>query len=42
MKKYKRLVCSYIYAPEKGDPDSGIEPGAAFEDEERPRVALRR
>ncbi len=32
MKKYKCTVCGYIYDPEKGDPDSGIEPGTAFED----------
>ena len=27
MKKYKRTVCSYIYDPEKGDPNLGIETG---------------
>jgi len=32
MQKYKCTVCGYIYDPEKGDPDSGIEPGTAFED----------
>ncbi len=32
MKKYKCTVCSYIYDPEKGDPDSGAEPGTAFAD----------
>ncbi|ADY57315.1 flavin reductase domain protein FMN-binding protein [Syntrophobotulus glycolicus DSM 8271] len=31
MQKYECPVCSYIYDPEKGDPDSGIEPGTAFE-----------
>ena len=30
--KYKCLVCGYIYDSEKGDPDSGIAPGTAFED----------
>ncbi len=25
-------VCDYIYDPEKGDPDQGIEPGTTFED----------
>lgn len=25
-------VCDYIYDPEKGDPDQGIEPGTPFED----------
>ena len=32
MKKYRCTVCGYIYDPEKGNPDSGIEPGTAFED----------
>jgi len=32
MDKYVCNVCGYVYDPEKGDPDSGIEPGTAFED----------
>lgn len=32
MKKYICEVCGYIYDPAIGDPDSGIEPGTAFED----------
>ena len=32
MAKYKCSVCGYIYDPEKGDPDSNIAPGTAFED----------
>ncbi len=32
MKKYVCSVCGYVYDPEKGDPDSGIAPGTAFED----------
>ncbi|MCD7963523.1 MAG: rubredoxin [Rikenellaceae bacterium] len=32
MKKYKCEVCGYIYDPEQGDPENGIEPGTAFED----------
>ncbi|MCC5642465.1 rubredoxin [Nostoc sp. CHAB 5824] len=32
MAKYICTVCSYVYDPEVGDPDSGIEPGTAFED----------
>jgi rubredoxin len=32
MQKYKCLVCGYIYDPMEGDPDSGIQPGTAFED----------
>ena len=27
-----RLVCEYIYDPELGDPENGIEPGTSFED----------
>lgn len=29
---YVCLACGYIYDPEKGDPDSGIASGTAFED----------
>ena len=32
MKKYVCVPCGYVYDPEVGDPDSGIEPGTAFED----------
>lgn len=32
MTSYQCLVCGYIYDPEQGDLDSGIEPGTAFED----------
>ena len=32
LKKYICTVCEYIYDPEQGDPESGIEPGTAFED----------
>ncbi len=32
VKKYRCKVCGYIYDPEIGDPDSGIEPGTKFED----------
>ena len=31
MAKYKCTVCDYIYDPELGDPDGGIEPGTPFE-----------
>ena len=31
MAKYECIVCGYIYDPEKGDPDSNISPGTAFE-----------
>ena len=30
--RYVCSVCGYVYDPEKGDPDGGIEPGTAFED----------
>ena len=32
MEKYVCTVCGYVYDPENGDPDSGIEKGTAFED----------
>ncbi len=32
MKKYVCEPCGWIYDPAKGDPDSGVEPGTAFED----------
>ena len=31
MPKYICKTCGYIYDPEVGDPDSGIEPGTTFE-----------
>ncbi len=30
--RYTCLVCGYVYDPEKGDPDSGIQPGTPFEE----------
>jgi rubredoxin/flavin reductase (DIM6/NTAB) family NADH-FMN oxidoreductase RutF len=30
--KWECSVCGYIYDPETGDPDGGIEPGTPFED----------
>ena len=32
MQQYKCIVCDWIYDPEVGAPDAGIEPGTAFED----------
>ena len=32
MKKYVCTVCGYVYDPEQGDPDNGIDPGTKFED----------
>jgi len=31
MRKYQCTVCNYIYDPELGDPDNGIEPGTEFD-----------
>src|SRR5450756_1568213 len=30
--KYVCTVCGYVYDPEVGDPDNGVEPGTAFDD----------
>ena len=32
MKKYECEPCGYIYDPELGDHDGGIEPGTPFEE----------
>lgn len=32
MEKWVCEPCGYVYDPEVGDPDSGVEPGTAFED----------
>jgi rubredoxin len=32
MDKWVCTVCGYVYDPEVGDPEAGIEPGTAFED----------
>ena len=32
MEKYRCTVCEYLYDPEPGDPENGIDPGTAFED----------
>lgn len=32
MKKYVCNVCGYVYDPEEGDVDGGIEPGTPFEE----------
>ena len=32
MEKYVCDICGYIYNPEKGDPDNGVDPGTSFED----------
>ena len=32
MTRYVCNICSYVYDPELGDPDAGIEPGTKFDD----------
>ncbi|MFM1514756.1 rubredoxin [Helcococcus ovis] len=32
MTKWECTACGYIYYPEVGDPDSGIEPGTSFDE----------
>ena len=34
MDKWRCTVCGYLYNPENGDEDGGIEPGTAFENVE--------
>ena len=31
MKKYICTVCQWVYDPEIGDPEQGVEPGVPFE-----------
>jgi rubredoxin len=31
MSKYECAVCGYVYDPEEGDPDNGVEPGTPFD-----------
>ncbi len=32
MDKYVCSLCGYVYNPEQGDPDNGVEPGTKWED----------
>ena len=32
MAKWECIVCGYIYDPDVGDPEHGVEPGTSFED----------
>lgn len=32
MQQWVCTICQYVYDPETGDPDHGIEPGTAFEE----------
>jgi len=31
MKRYQCDTCDYVYDPQDGDPDNGVEPGTPFE-----------
>jgi rubredoxin len=31
MDTYECMVCGYIYDPEAGDPENGVEPGTSFD-----------
>ena len=41
MKKYICTVCEYIYDPEQGDPESGIEPGLVLYAESGKKISSR-
>ena len=30
MEKYRCTLCGYVYDPEVGDPDNGVQPGTPF------------
>lgn len=32
MERWVCTVCGYVYDPEDGDPDNGVDPGTAFEE----------
>ncbi len=32
MDKYVCDLCGYVYDPEQGDPENGVDPGTKFED----------
>lgn len=32
MDRYVCTICGYVYDPEQGDPDNGVEPGTKWED----------
>lgn len=32
MEKWECQPCGYVYDPQEGDPDNGVNPGTAFED----------
>ena len=35
MEKYICTICEYVYDPELGDPENGIEPGTSFEEDRK-------
>lgn len=32
MERWVCTVCGYVYDPEDGDPDNGVDPGTSFEE----------
>jgi rubredoxin len=32
MEKWRCTICGYVYDPDKGDPDNGVEPGTVFDE----------
>ena len=32
MDRYVCLICGYVYDPEQGDPDGGVDPGTKWDD----------
>lgn len=32
MDRYVCTICGYVYDPEQGDPDNGVDPGTKWED----------
>lgn len=32
MKKYRCIVCEWVYDPDKGDASGGVKPGTDFDD----------
>lgn len=32
--KYRCEICGYVYDPERGDPETGVEPGTPFDESE--------
>ncbi len=32
MQKWECTLCGYVYEPEQGDPDNGVDPGTPWEE----------